>query len=57
MVVVLVIMMFRQHDPSKLFVNVVAAREAAAEAAELEAQAGEAAEIAADENPEESSDE
>ena len=56
-VVVLVIMMFRQHDPSKLFVNVVAAREAAAEAAELEAQAGEAAEIAADENPEVSSDE
>ena len=33
-VVVLVIMMFKQHDPEKLFVNVVAAREAAAEEAE-----------------------
>ena len=47
-VVVLVIMMFKQHDPSKLFVNVVAAREAAAEAAELEALAEKSADEAAD---------
>ena len=35
-VVVLMVMMFRQHDPEKLFVNVKAARLAAEEASEVE---------------------
>jgi hypothetical protein len=42
------VMMFREHDPSKLFVNVKAARLAAEEAAEEE-EAEEQEEVAEDE--------
>ena len=43
-VVVLMIMMFREHDPANLFVNVKAARLAEAEAEEALAEETEAAE-------------
>lgn len=56
-VVVLVVMMFKNHDPQKLFVNVVAAREAAAEAAEQEALAEDAAEAVEEEAAQESGEE
>lgn len=46
-VVILVIMMFRNHDPRKLFVNVVAAREAAA----AEEQTAAEADVVTDEEP------
>ena len=43
-VVVLMVMMFRRHDPDKLFVNVKATRLAAAEAEEMQAEEMEIAE-------------
>ena len=54
-VVVLIVMMMRQHDPDKLFVNVKAARLAAQEAAEVTAE--EAVEEEVVEEPQEEADE